>query len=102
MANLKLIGTSTSVTADNFIGHATSASKLGSSTVGDFTQPIYLLSGFPTPISSVAIECGGTGATTAEMARANLGAAPIYIYSTEDIVAGETTLTTGVLYLVYE
>lgn len=45
---------------------------------------------------------GGTGATTAEGARENLGAAPAYTYGTTDLTAGVSPLATGVLYLVYE
>ena len=50
----------------------------------------------------VKVSEGGTGATTAAEALSNLGAAPIYTYSTEDITAGETALENGKLYLVYE
>ena len=56
-------------TADN----ALVASKLGSKTVGSKSRPIYLSSGSPTAISSVDVSYGGTGATTAEGARDNLG-----------------------------
>ena len=52
---------------------------------------------------------GGTGATTAEDARnqlgitpANIGAAPAYTYGTTDLTAGSSTLETGKLYFVYE
>lgn len=33
---------------------------------------------------------------------AQIGAAPAYTYSTTDITAGSTALTTGKMYLVYE
>lgn len=45
---------------------------------------------------------GGTGASSAEEARANLGVAPAYQYSTTDLTAGTSPLETGQLYLVYE
>jgi hypothetical protein len=45
---------------------------------------------------------GGTGATTADAARTNLGAAPAYQYSSTDLIAGTSSLTTGTLYFVYE
>lgn len=35
-------------------------------------------------------------------ARTNIGAAPIYLYGTEDLEAGVTELETGILYFVYE
>jgi hypothetical protein len=50
---------------------------------------------------TLPIEKGGTGATTIEGARTNLGVAPMYTYSTTDIVAGTTPLETGKLYFVY-
>ena len=49
------------------------AAKLGSGNVGKSSQPIYLKSGSPTAINSVAIEYGGTGATDVAAARENLG-----------------------------
>ena len=51
---------------------------------------------------TVAIENGGTGATTAKDARTNLHAAPMYIYSTVDLTAGTSELATGHIYLCYE
>lgn len=50
---------------------------------------------------TLPIEKGGTGATTIEGARTNLGVAPMYTYSSTDIVAGTTPLETGKLYFVY-
>ena len=78
----------------------------------------------------VPVGKGGTGATTAEQARANLGAAsadhthtpesigaasashthtpesigaaPAYTYGTTDLTAGSSPLATGTLYFVYE
>lgn len=51
---------------------------------------------------TVAIANGGTGATTAEAALTNLGAAPAYTYGTADLTAGTSALETGKLYFVYE
>lgn len=48
------------------------------------------------------VENGGTGATTAENARRNLGAAPAYTYGTEDLTSGSSNLETGKLHFVYE
>lgn len=78
----------------------------------------------------VPVDKGGTGATTSEQARANLGAAsadhthtpeaigaaptshthtlesigaaPAYTYGTTDLTAGSSPLATGTLYFVYE
>lgn len=41
-------------------------------------------------------------ATTAAAARTALGCAPAYTYSTTDLTAGSSALTTGTLYIVYE
>ena len=51
---------------------------------------------------AVPIANGGTGATTAAAARTALGCAPAYTYSTIDLTAGSSALTTGTLYIVYE
>lgn len=51
---------------------------------------------------AVPIANGGTGATTATAARTALGCAPAYTYSTTDLTAGSSALTTGTLYIVYE
>lgn len=50
----------------------------------------------------LSVAKGGTGATTAETARNNLGAAPAYTYGTNDLTAGTSPLATGVLYFMYE
>lgn len=67
----------------------------------------WIVNGMTKPAASdldgqVAIEHGGTGASTAEAARGNLGAAPAYTYGTTDLTAGSSTLATGTLYFVYE
>jgi hypothetical protein len=51
---------------------------------------------------TLPIANGGTGATTAAAARTALGCAPAYTYSTTDLTAGSSALTTGTLYIVYE
>lgn len=51
---------------------------------------------------TVPITAGGTGATTAEAALTNIGAAPAYTYGTDDLEAGVSALETGKLYFVYE
>ena len=51
---------------------------------------------------TLAVARGGTGATTAEAARTNLGVAPAPIISQTDITAGSTALATGQSYHVYE
>lgn len=48
------------------------------------------------------VEMGGTGASDAANARKNIGAAQDYQYSTTDLTAGSSALTTGKLYFVYE
>ena len=50
----------------------------------------------------VPVEFGGTGATSADAARANLGAAPSYTYGTTNLTPGSSPLETGKLYFVYE
>lgn len=50
----------------------------------------------------VPVEDGGTGASTAEEARENLGAAPAYTYGTTDMEDGVSELETGKLYFYYE
>lgn len=52
--------------------------------------------------SKLPINKGGTGATTAEEARKNLGINFQYDYSDKDLTAGSSELETGKLYLVYE
>lgn len=51
---------------------------------------------------TVAVENGGTGATTASDALANLGAAPAYTYGTDELTEGTSALPTGTMYLMYE
>lgn len=56
----------------------------------------------PGVTGTLPIANGGTGATTAAAARTALGCAPAYTYSTTDLTAGSSALTTGTLYIVYE
>ena len=70
-------------TAESCTGNAataTTASKLGTDTVGSTTQPIYLNNGVATEVTKIDIAHGGTNATTAADARTNLG-----VYSTTDV-----------------
>ena len=53
-------------------GNAATATKLGTSTVGSSSQPIYLNSGTATKVTAVGTDYGGTGATTVAGARTNL------------------------------
>lgn len=50
----------------------------------------------------LSISKGGTGASNATVARANLNAAPAYGFGTEDLTVGVSPLDTGKLYFVYE
>lgn len=45
---------------------------------------------------------GNYGEFTAAAGTAALGCAPAYTYSTTDLTAGSSALTTGTLYIVYE
>lgn len=47
---------------------------------------------------TLPVSRGGTGATTAASALSNLG----ITYSTTDLTAGSSSLTTGAIYIVYE
>lgn len=72
-----------SITATTFNGNATTATtatSLGSSTVGSDSQPIYLSSGTPIKVTAVGTAYGGTGATTVAGARTNLS-----VYSKTEI-----------------
>lgn len=51
----------------------------------------------------IPISAGGTGANNAETARENIGAAPMYIYSKNDVEEGAPSpYPEGTLYFVYE
>lgn len=70
-------------TAESCTGNAataTTASKLGTTTVGSTTQPIYLNNGVATGVTKIDIAHGGTNATTAADARTNLG-----VYSATEV-----------------
>lgn len=92
-----------------WLGNANTATKLetartitanlASSTAGSFDGSANITVGVT---GTLPIANGGTGATTAAAARTALGCAPAYTYSTTDLTAGSSALTTGTLYIVYE
>lgn len=77
----------------------TITANLASSTAGSFDGSENITVGVT---GTLPIANGGTGATTAAAARTALGCAPAYTYSTTDLTAGSSALTTGTLYIVYE
>lgn len=77
----------------------TITANLASSTAGSFDGSANITVGVT---GTLPIANGGTGATTAAAARTALGCAPAYTYSTTDLIAGSSALTTGTLYIVYE
>lgn len=99
----------TNVGVAKWLGNANTATKLAtartitanlaSSTAGSFDGSANITVGVT---GTLPIANGGTGATTAAAARTALGCAPAYIYSTTDLTAGSSALTTGTLYIVYE
>lgn len=99
----------TNVGVANWLGNANTATKLAtartitanlaSSTAGSFDGSANITVGVT---GTLPIAKGGTGATTAAAARTALGCAPAYTYSTTDLTAGSSKLTTGTLYIVYE
>ena len=102
-------GTMTGAIIGALSGNADTATKLatartiltdlGRATAASFNG---LTSITPGITGTLAVSHGGTGGTTAAVARSNLGAAPAYSYGTADLVAGTSVLATGVLYFVYE
>ena len=103
------IATYTPTAGAKFLGNANTATKLAtartitanlaSSTAGSFDGSANITVGVT---GTLPIANGGTGATTAAAARTALGCAPAYTYSTTDLTAGSSALTTGTLYIVYE
>ena len=99
----------TNVGVAKWLGNANTATKLAtartitanlaSSTAGSFDGSANTTVGVT---GTLPIANGGTGATTAAAARTALGCAPAYTYSTTDLTAGSSALTTGTLYIVYE
>lgn len=77
----------------------TITANLASRTAGSFDGSANITVGVT---GTLPIANGGTGATTAAAARTALGCAPAYTYSTTDLTAGSSKLTTGTLYIVYE
>ena len=86
-------------TATKLATARTITANLASSTAGSFDGSANITVGVT---GTLPIANGGTGSTTADAARTALGCAPAYIYSTTDLTAGSSALTTGTLYIVYE
>lgn len=86
-------------TATKLATARTITANLASSTAGSFDGSANITVGVT---GTLPIAKGGTGATTAAAARTALGCAPAYTYSTTDLTAGSSALTTGTLYIVYE
>lgn len=91
--------TGNSATATKLETARTITANLASSTAGSFNGSANITVGVT---GTLPIANGGTGATTAAAARTALGCAPAYTYSTTDLTAGSSALTTGTLYIVYE
>lgn len=86
-------------TATKLATARTITANLASSTAGSFDGSANIKVGVT---GTLPIAKGGTGATTAAAARTALKCAPAYTYSTTDLTAGSSALTTGTLYIVYE
>lgn len=91
--------TGNSATATKLATARTITANLASSTAGSFDGSANITVGVT---GTLPIANGGTGATTAAAARTALGCAPAYTYSTTDLTAGSSALTTGTLYIVHE
>lgn len=88
--------TATSATTATNAETAAVATKLGTATKGGSTRPIYLSSGTPTNVTSVAVKYGGTGATTATNARTNLS-----VYSKAEVDGFITGVNTSIANKTY-
>ena len=91
--------TGNSATATKLATARTITANLASRTAGSFDGSANITVGVT---GTLPIANGGTGAKTAAAARTALGCAPAYTYSTTDLTAGSSALTTGTLYIVYE
>ena len=91
--------TGNSATATKLATARTITANLASGTAGSFDGSANITVGVT---GTLPIANGGTGATTAAAARTALGCAPAYTYSTTDLTAGSSKLTTGTLYIVYK
>ena len=109
ISNNKAFATVTHEGVAKWLGNANTATKLAtartitanlaSRTAGSFDGSANITVGVT---GTLPIANGGTGATTAAAARTALGCAPAYTYSTTDLTAGSSALTTGTLYIVYK
>jgi hypothetical protein len=97
VGNIRWLGNAN--TATKLATARTITANLASSTAGSFDGSANITVGVT---GTLPIANGGTGATTAAAARTALGCAPAYTYSTTDLTAGSSALTTGTLYIVYE
>lgn len=100
LGNANTATTATSANSATKLATArTIIANLASSAAGSFDGSADITVGVT---GTLPIANGGTGSTTADAARTALGCAPAYIYSTTDLTAGSSALTTGTLYIVYE
>ena len=98
-ASIGLGNVNNTADADKSVKFATKASKLGSSTVGSETKPMYLNAGTPTASSSTV----GSAANPVYMKNGTITAcAYTFSASTTDLTAGTSTLATNEIRFIYE